>query len=358
MIMKFSTAALLVFSLCGCTSFKTTSLYRFANDTVAPQQTNEKLRGLPVKLKVPSHVGVTIYEQQVLLGISANEEEKRKRAATDARAEAKEAVAQVLKLESELSNLESNNPNLEVAVETAVALVATLKQQNQSDDAVLVKLLDAQNRAAAAKAALNLSNLRIDTLRFDAIPKAQEDRDKKQWIADEASEAASTSQYALISFTPAQFMVDTELLYTDKVFLVDFKRPAGGILDLTEAKMDDEQYFANVQADVTERTLADVGTALDTVRGAIRSTPNVATPTSAITPDGEVADGVDFQKSVVAYQRFDISEPGWEMRLNDFVGRYIGCSNTGYVEIDDSAEYMPPAIPNPAQYNAQSLQTP
>ena len=60
-------------SLAGCTSFRTTSLYRFANDSLVKQQTNRPLKGLPVKLKVPSHVNVVIYEQQILLVPSKDE---------------------------------------------------------------------------------------------------------------------------------------------------------------------------------------------------------------------------------------------------------------------------------------------
>lgn len=188
----------------GCTSFRTTALYRFDNDSVTPECTNKKLKGLPVKLKVPSHLAVTIFEQQVLL----------------------------------------------------------------------------------------------------------------------AKGTGDTAQYALVSFSPPQLMVETELVYTDKVFLVDFKRPAAGILDLTEAKMDDEQYFSNITAEVTERTINDINTSLGTLQPALTQFKKPKVPTAKATtansPEAD-ADNVGFKKSVIAYQRFDISEPDWECRLQEFV---------------------------------------
>ncbi len=196
----------------GCTSFRTTALYRFDNDSVTPECTNKKLKGLPVKLKVPSHVAVTIFEQQVLLAIT--------------------------------------------------------------------------------------------TTTTTGTPPATE------------------SKYALVSFSPPQLMVETELVYTDKVFLVDFKRPAAGILDLTEAKMDDEQYFSNITAEVTERTINDINTSLGTLQPALTQFKKPAVPkakaTTANSPEAD-ADNVGFKKSVIAYQRFDISEPDWECRLQEFV---------------------------------------
>jgi len=135
---------------------------------------------------------------------------------------------------------------------------------------------------------------------------------------------ADSKKYKLVSFAPAQLMVDTETIYTDKVFLVDFRRPAGGILDLKEAKLDDEQYFAKIQAEVTERTINDINTALQTLQPAVTQfkQPPKAKATTANTPAAST-DNVGFQKSVVAYHRFDISEPDWEYRLQDFVNLHL-----------------------------------
>lgn len=196
---------LLVYGMTGCTSFRTTSLYRLSNDSLTTQRTNKKLKGLPVKLKVPSHVSVVVYEQQVILAESENGSQK----------------------------------------------------------------------------------------------------------------------YNLVSFSPPQFQIETQLEYTDKIFLVDFKRPAAGILNLESAKMDDEQYFSQVQAEIEEKTIESISGVLETVKDPLASLrpkkPNTAKPTSSNTPEGESKEDVHFQKSVVAIQRFDISEPGWEEEMMTFV---------------------------------------
>jgi hypothetical protein len=150
---------------------------------------------------------------------------------------------------------------------------------------------------------------------------AQADVPKKVAAAAAAAAAAAKPEYTLVSFCPAQLIVETELIYTDKVFLVDFKRPAGGILDLKQASMDDEQYFKNVQAEVQERTIQDISTAIATLTPG--NSNNKAVPKSANTPADAVSD-VNFQKSIVACQRFDISEPDWEFRLSEFVNTSLG----------------------------------
>jgi len=203
----------------GCTSFRTTVLQRFANDSVAPQATNARLRGIPVKLKVPSHLLVTICEEQVIL--------------------------------------------------------ADLDGDGDGDG----------------------------------------DGDDEEM------------QYALVSFSPAQLRVETELQYTDKIFLVDFRRPGGGVLNLKGAEMDEEQYFADLSAEITERTMEDISQALGTLgEAAARYRPgstNRAIPVSADTPIGEANNAINFQASIVAMKRFDINECGWEQRMQRFIDIHL-----------------------------------
>ena len=68
----------------GCTSFRTTAISRLDNDSVIPEcRACNKLNGLPVKLKVPSHVRVVVYEQQILLANSDAEIKTKKDTATE-----------------------------------------------------------------------------------------------------------------------------------------------------------------------------------------------------------------------------------------------------------------------------------
>ncbi|QDT92342.1 hypothetical protein [Gimesia algae] len=197
----------------SCTSFHTTTLGRLDTDSLFVECFGGKAKGIPVKMKVPSHVTVTVYEQQVLIhGVEG------------------------IKLQS---------------------------------------------------------------------------------------------------FNPPQYEVKTDLAYTDKVFLVDFVRPAGGSLDLLSSddnksgiEFDDEQYFKSVQAKVREQTMEQVSGALDKIAdipGSFVKKPKVAgEETAAQILDPETGlKNVRFEKSVIAYQRFDLARPHWEDEMNCFVAKYL-----------------------------------
>jgi len=326
MVKQYFIVAMLV-SAVGCTSFRTTALYRFANDSVAPQKTNKKLKGLPVKLKVPSHVQVTVYEQQVILANTAGEVKDLKDAADKA----------VLDYQKQGDLVENLARNLEIARRSRESAQATLQVYQQAFDAasngsadkalakefmetaksILVSAIEAEKKAELA--------LRIEPQQRQKLAELKEIK--------ELAVRKATVGYTLISFSPPQYAVDRQLQYTDKVFLVDFKRPAGGILNLTQASMDDEQYFAKVAAEIEERTLADISYALKTVADPIsklakKSKDNKAIPTSSETPVAETNETVNFQKSVIATQRFDISEPDWGERLQAFVNEFIAVDKT------------------------------
>ncbi len=312
---------LLVCFVAGCTSFRTTALYRFNNDSVAPECNNQKLKGLPVKLKVPSHVRVVIFEQQLILANSPDE-------IGELKAAANEAAAEVRGLKAEIKSIISTKASSNAAFEKAIVALseATTNRNNATTTADIEKTQIELERATVAHAVAKEMSKVADERATLELPKKEIDLS----VATQKAELALANVdvgYRIVSFSPAQLNVKTTLEYTDKVFLVDFRRPAGGILDLKEASMDDEQYFANIQAEVTERTMADVNTAIDTIQGALTpaapAVPNKATPTSANTPAGEAAPEVDFQESVVATQSFDISEPDWEARMMAFVNERL-----------------------------------
>lgn len=211
----FTVLILVVFcSNSSCTSFRTTSLGRLDTDSlfVDCMGRKHKGKGIPVKMKVPSHVTVTVYEQQVLI-------------------RGKEGVK-------------------------------------------------------------------------------------------------------LQSFSPPQYEVQTGLAYTDKVFLVDFVRPAGGTLNLmgvgedSGIAFDDEQYFKSVRAEAQEQTMQQVIKALETVGGFSiegKKVNAVGSETSAQFVDGDTTlTNVHFEKSIVAYQRFDLARPHWEDEMNSLVAKYLG----------------------------------
>lgn len=317
---------------CGCTSFRTTALYRFDNDSVLPECNNRKLKGIPVKLKVPSHVRVMVFEQQLLL-------------AEDTEAKKAKALAAQTDLNNKIQALKLLPESLSNTKQTTVSKQMELTDAKNAYDAAAVGSAE----KAIAKIALEQADASFQNAKV-AEQNAQHDYDNYSELLAEIEdlkttvaglEADASVRYQLVSFTPAQLIVETSLEYTDKVFLVDFKRPAGGVLDLKEASMDDEQYFSKIQAEIQERTLADVNTGLQTITKAIKpvaatteETANTATPTSASTPDNQGNRTVDFQKSVVATQRFDISEPCWEERMMQFVNSRLNPQASAIEQIE------------------------
>lgn len=228
--MRFGLVSCLLISLflAGCTSFKTMTLGRLDSDSLFVECFGHKQKGVPVKLKVPTHVVVSIYEQQVLI---------------------------------------------------------------RGNDGVKLQ-----------------------------------------------------------SFSPPQYEVESTLAYTDKVFLVDFVRPAGGSLTLGENRddgisFDDDQYFKTIQAKVEEQTMQQVGAALDTVKGALSSNGNPAKG-GFVNGEGDTSN-LKFEKSIIACQRFDLARPHWEDEVNAFVEDYIGECYTCPVPSKPSLtpEYQLP--PNP-----------
>ncbi len=321
MLMKRATLCLLIGLSAGCTSFRTTALYRCDNDSVVPECTNQKLKGLPVKLKVPSHVRVTIYEQQIIIANTSADVAAAKEVADN-------SAIVVQSLQDKIDGNPKEFALATAAVEAADAAVTkyTNEEDTETDPGKKSKAKIKKNQAIGAQ---KLAILRLGAAEGvrDSLPELLL---KLVEAKDHAAQAAANAVigYKLVSFTPQQLVVETDLQYTDKVFLVDFRRPAAGMLNLNEASMDDEQYFSKIQADVTERTLKDVGAALNTLKGPLTpKKPAQASTTSANTPDGQGNSNVNFQKSVVASQRFDISEPDWEARMEIFIDNRLNSQN-------------------------------
>ncbi|MCY2977105.1 MAG: hypothetical protein NTU79_00335 [Planctomycetota bacterium] len=330
---RLLSAILLVCTTFGCTSFRTTSLYRFANDSLAPQRTNKKLKGLPVKLKVPSHISVVVYEQQVILADSSGEAETKTKNAT-------EAAQAAIKKKLEIQSIEGVRNAALVELKSAQDLVEKLSKP--------IAGMEEEVRTVQLKAAQKILNDAFVASQnaqapFDNIASEREELRRLEAAAILAAEDAAI-KYALVSFNPPQYQVETQLEYTDKIFLIDFKRPAAGTLDLKNAKMDDQQYFSQVQAEIEEKTIESISGALNTIKDPLVSLrpkrPNSAKPTNANTPEGESKDDVHFQKSVVAIQRFDISEPGWEDQMTCFVNEKLVGSTGDALELHEVVDQI------------------
>ena len=117
--------------------------------------------------------------------------------------------------------------------------------------------------------------------------------------------------------------VVTELIYTDKVFTVDFPRPFAGTLSLTSSgkdgiNFDSEQYFSSIRGSYKEKTIETVSSIVGGLAGQ---------GTSAINYDVLNNDKYRKLTRVVAFDRFDINECGWEGKMHLFINQHLGHCN-------------------------------
>lgn len=108
--------------------------------------------------------------------------------------------------------------------------------------------------------------------------------------------------------------VRAEPIKTKKVFLVDFKRPASGTLEMG-AKFNDQQYFDKIESKLVDTTIIDSAKLLNTVLKFATAKPAAFNPS---TLPRHLR-----QTRVVAYRRFDINEPDYEQQVEAFVNLHL-----------------------------------
>lgn len=284
---------LMVLVVSGCTSFRTTVLQRGSDHRMYPNVPCAKTKGLPVKLKVPSHVEVTVKESFFIQATKPETTPIPSDALANARSYAKNTTqAYLFALEAAAvaaakSAADPGNTVLKDAAANATAQSVAAKARQTEAVAALKEVEDAEPDAPTRP---------VDCQEIDVCLDGQQIR---------------------------HFDVETRVIYTDKVFTVDFRRPAGGVLNLSTIDMDDEQYFRQIKAAYEEQTLKQIN-------GAIGAVTSGITGQSATINGARVA-GLATDIRTVAVTRFDISDPYWEQQLNAFVdehvtSQYINCS--------------------------------
>lgn len=106
-----------------------------------------------------------------------------------------------------------------------------------------------------------------------------------------------------------------ELVYSEKIVMVDFKRPAAGAFNL-EVDLTDDQYLKKIQHDVTDNTLNEVNGILNTLGGA-----NSIFKNSSLQPTS--TESLKEIKSVVAVGMFEIDAPDFELQVQEFLNCHI-----------------------------------
>ncbi len=244
----------------GCTSFRSTIMNRYSNDVLRPQAETRTARGVPVKLKVPTHMEVKIVETYFLGTV--------------------EGKAQPAELQ--------------------------LK-----DDTVEIK-----------------SKYDISSPEFVAPeqPSGNVEGKVNYQITKPAVPSIPTMFRPGIEKGLRVLNVETKLIYTEKVFTVDFPRPFAGTLSLLDGEgdgvtFDSEQYFAKIRGEYKEETLS-------TINSILGSEATAGLLTSASGEMVEVEDS-KFKKltRVVAFDRFDINECHWEEQMQAFVEHHLGACN-------------------------------
>jgi len=127
--------------------------------------------------------------------------------------------------------------------------------------------------------------------------------------------------------------VETEVIETDKVFMVDPKRPAAGQLDYTmkfgadesgtDGGKDNSQYFSSIESRIQDDTIKDITGALKAVTDSLAAKTNVGDrdsrrPTLILVPDVRT----------VAWRRFDIDACDFEQQVADFVAIHMNSCNS------------------------------
>jgi hypothetical protein len=105
-----------------------------------------------------------------------------------------------------------------------------------------------------------------------------------------------------------------EFIYSEKIFTVDFKRPAAGLYNL-HLDLTDDQYIAKVQHDITDTTIQEV-TALVTRFFPSGIGARTVTDPAQRQPFEEV-------QSVVAVGMFEIDAPDFEVQMMAFVNFHL-----------------------------------
>ena len=297
----------------GCTSFKTTVLQRGSDSRFYPNFPCAKTKGIPVKLKVPTHLEVKIVESFFMQDSSG----------AKADANAKKAAKKL----AAANTAKTNTANKLTAAKAIQAKAAAALKKKPTDAMLKKKKQEADNAVAAATTADNVADAAVAVAKQDDV----DAKEVKAAVVPKYSEAKVMCGGQRLR----THSIETKLCYTDKVFTVDFRRPAGGVLNLSSITMDSEQYFKSIAADYEEQTLQQVNAALGTLK---TGEPAEAT---AKTGSVEVPEGakelLGAGTRVVALTRFDISDPNWEAQLHGFIDKHV----TGCFPDCPVAEYCP-----------------
>lgn len=115
-----------------------------------------------------------------------------------------------------------------------------------------------------------------------------------------------------------------EFIYTEKIFTVDFKRPAAGAFNL-HLQMTDDQYIQKVEHDVTDQTITAVGKLLQQL-----GTKNLLGRTASLTENDPLSQ-LPQVNSIAAVGVFEIDAPDFEQQLSEFINTHLNQAHDAFV---------------------------
>ena len=137
---------------------------------------------------------------------------------------------------------------------------------------------------------------------------------------DDAGNGVKKTAYINLPVTIRDFA--HEMVYSEKIVMVDFKRPAAGAFNL-EVDLTDDQYIKKIQHDVTDQTLNEINGILNTLGGQNSIFKLASKQDNNISSITEV-------KSVVAVGMFEIDSPDFEFQVQEFLDCHINKSHDAW----------------------------
>lgn len=135
---------------------------------------------------------------------------------------------------------------------------------------------------------------------------------------------------ALVKTERRNLSAKADPVYSDKIFAVDPKRAASGTSKYTfdmnsDGAPEDQQYFKQIKQNIDDETIRDINTALSGLLPKLFPTPSGVK--SSVNSESSSNDFFYPIKRHVAWKRFDVSAPDFQMQVADFVNCHLnGCN--------------------------------
>jgi hypothetical protein len=149
---------------------------------------------------------------------------------------------------------------------------------------------------------------------------------EKHFIAKKA--VGGIEEYERVKLDVVLRDVVPEYIRTDKIFTVDFKKPAAGTFKNT-IEFNANQYFTKITEDLDDQTLQRINDILGTVLSAVRGKQAAGIRGGAA--GTAIVDNLLEVDSVVATGVFEVSDPEFEQKVNAFLECHVNKGNSGVV---------------------------